>query len=596
MLNVDQHAGSGDRLKTALEEARRCVQEAWPDGCPALDSLGRLDERLRMNRLQVAVLGQFKRGKSTFINALLGASLLPSAVVPATAIPTFIAWGPALRISVRYQGSRPADEICPTAPSEAQEALRQWVTEEGNPENHRGIARVDLRLPADILRGGLVVIDTPGIGSTLQHNTDAALQVLPECDAALFVLSADPPITQAELAYLTQVRRHAVRVFFILNKIDYLSRQEQAEALAFLQAALQPIRNGEPPPPIFALSARQALASTICRDEAAHRTSGLREIEQSVLRTLEREKFTALQASVRSKMLTILEQVQSDLALRVRALELPLDDLTLRSRKLQEFLNATVSERKAARDLLEGDRRRATADLESQAGQLRRDGSEHLSGVVAHAIAQNGGALDLAAAQQVLESAIPAFFESKLVGMAAAFHQSVEAMLVRHLRRADALIASVRQTAAAIFEVPAAPAAASEPFRLGTAPYWVTQGWSNLLIPSPASLLARVLPGRLRQSRVRRQIAAQVGTLVQQNVENLRWATLQGLNDTFRRFSGQLDQRLAETLVMTESVINIAVARCHAEEKQTIAEARHLRALAQRMAALRMQCGQPDGT
>jgi predicted GTPase len=170
-----------------------------------------------MNRLQVAVLGQFKRGKSTFINALLGIAVLPSAVVPATAIPTFIAWGPALLIRVTYQDSRPADEFRPATPSEAQEALRQWVTEEGNPKNRRGVKRVDLRLPANILRAGMVVIDTPGIGSTLQHNTDTALQVLPECDAALFILSADPPITQAELAYLAQVQRHAVRVFFVLN-------------------------------------------------------------------------------------------------------------------------------------------------------------------------------------------------------------------------------------------------------------------------------------------------------------------------------------------------------------------------------------------
>ena len=66
------------------------------------------------------------------------------------------------------------------------------MAEEANPENQLGVERVDLLYPADILANGTVIIDTPGVGSTLQHNTEAAVQVLPKSDAALFVISADP--------------------------------------------------------------------------------------------------------------------------------------------------------------------------------------------------------------------------------------------------------------------------------------------------------------------------------------------------------------------------------------------------------------------
>jgi GTP-binding protein EngB required for normal cell division len=595
MSGAAQHAVGGDDLSTGLEEIRSCLQEAWPEGCPALDALARLDERLRMSRLQVAVLGQFKRGKSTFINALLGSPLLPSAVVPATAIPTFIAWGPVLLIRVTYLGNRPADEIYPATPSEAQEVLRQWVTEDGNPENRRGVARVDLLLPAAILRDGMVVIDTPGIGSTLLHNTDAALQVLPECDAALFLLSADPPITEAELAYLAKVRRHAVRLFFVLNKTDYLSQPELAEVIAFLQSALRRGQDSGTAAPILPLSARQALAAVTQQDGAAREASGLGRIERDVLAPLAREKVTALRVSVRSKALAILEQALADLALRIRTLELPLEDLARRARALQDALRATASERQAARDLLDGDRRRAIADLESQAEQLRREGNQHLNGVVARAIAQNSGILDPAAVQQALEAAIPVFFENRLADMAAAFRRSVEEMLARHQERADVLVASIRQTASAIFDLPASHEAATEPFRLGPAPYWVTQGWSKLLMPSPASLLARALPGKLRQAHLHRQVAKQVGALVQQNVENLRWATLQGVNDTFRRFSAQLDERLAEVLAVTEGVIGAALARRRVEEGQTTGELQRLRVLAERLADLRAQFARPAG-
>ncbi len=593
VANVTDHAVAGDSLRTELQKIRSCLQEAWPEGCSALDSLARLDERLRMNRLQVAVLGQFKRGKSTFINALLGDALLPSAVVPATAIATFIAWGPVLAIRVTYSGDRAADEFRPVTTSEAQDALRQWVTEEGNPENRLGIARVDVQLPADILRDGLVVIDTPGIGSTFQHNTDSALRALPECDAALFVLSADPPITETELAYLAEVRKHAVRLFFVLNKRDYLSQPEQEQAVAFLQAVLQRGRNEPIPYPIFPLSARQALAAIERRDRAALEASGLTQIGQDVLHTLAREKVSALDASVRSKVLAIVEQALSDLALRIRALELPIEDLVHRSQLLRDSLRSIEAERQAAHDLLEGDHRRAIADLENQAEQLRQAGSRYFGEVVERAAPHSSGIPDLAVAQAALESAIPAFFEGRLTDMAAEFRRAVEAVLARHHERADALIAAVRRTASTIFELPAGPEVAADPFVLGPAPYWVTQRWSNALMPSPASLLEWALPAKLRQARVRKDIAAQIDALVQRNVENLRWATLQGLNDTFRRFAAALDERFADALSVTEGVIGAALAQRQSREGQASSELQHLRGIAERLSDLRLRLHQP---
>ena len=215
---------------------------------------------------------------------------------------------------------------------------------------------------------------------------------------------------------------------------------------------------------------------------------------------------------------------------------------------------------------------------------------------MARASAQNSELLDPAAVHQALEAAILVFFESRLADMGAGLRRSVEGMLARRQECADALVASVRQTASAIFDLPASAAAPTEPFRLGPSPYWVTQGWSRLLMPSPASLLARALPGKLRQAHLRRQAAMQVGALVQQNVENLRWATLQGVNDTFRRFSAQLDERLAEVLAMTEGVIGAALARRRVEQGQTTGELQRLRALAERLADLRARFAQPAGT
>lgn len=69
----------------------------------------------------------------------------------------------------------------------------------------------------------VVLLDTPGVGSTFLHNSRTAEAVLTDCDVGIFVLSPDPPITEVELGYLDNVQRLIPKVYFALNKVDLLS-------------------------------------------------------------------------------------------------------------------------------------------------------------------------------------------------------------------------------------------------------------------------------------------------------------------------------------------------------------------------------------
>jgi GTPase Era involved in 16S rRNA processing len=198
---------------------------------PLAAPLQDLQERLTTGRFHLAVLGQFKRGKSTLLNALLGEPFLPMAVVPLTAIPTLIMHGPVREAQVIFQDGR----VTAIPPS----ALDQYVTETANPHNQLGVDRVEVRHPARLLAQGVVLIDTPGIGSTLAHNAATALDFLAEVDAAFFLVSADPPLTAAELDFLKAVQQRVERLFFLLNKVDYLTPGEQEEALRFLETTLR---------------------------------------------------------------------------------------------------------------------------------------------------------------------------------------------------------------------------------------------------------------------------------------------------------------------------------------------------------------------
>jgi GTP-binding protein EngB required for normal cell division len=573
-------------LSGCIDAGAQCLVEAWPDGHPALSALHTLRERLQEARLQIAILGQFKRGKSTFINALLRAPLLPSAVVPVTAVPTFIAWGPEPHIRVSYQDTRPSEDFRPPDPAAIRAELDRWVTEEGNPVNRRKVRRVDLFFPADMLRDGMVLIDTPGVGSTLRHNTDAALQVLPECDAALFVVSADPPVTETEISYLRAIRPHVVRLNFVLNKIDYLNGPEQEQAIGFLRNVPRGSLGLAEEPQIFPLSARDALQAATEGNSAALEATGLRRIERDLLRPLRSDKLIALRASVAVKAKMLLEQGLVDLSLQRRALELPLDDLERRMRKLEEELHDTECERQMAHDMLAGDKRRAVEKLESQAEALREEALRKFRALIQLHVQNNRGILDRTAIQRSLDTELPDFFAAKLMEFAAGFRQLVEAVLSQQQQRADALIASVRVTTASLFDIALPPQGALEPFRLGPEPYWVSEKLVHALIPSPLSLLRRLLPGAMRQQYLRRLLEEKIADLVLRNVEGLRWSTLRGLDDTFRRFAGRLDERLTEAVAATQGSVHQVLERRRNQAGQTATELPRLNALEARLRAV----------
>ncbi len=256
-------------LPDLLREAGKRVGKLGAEFEADRSRLDGLRQRLREQRCYLAVLGQFKRGKSTLVNALLGKAVLPTAIVPLTSIPTFLYGGEQLAARVLFDNGRTEERFSGPDAEALAEFLARFVTENANPHNRLGVRVVEATYPAPVLGKGVALIDTPGIGSTFRHNTEATVNFLPQCDAALFVVSADPPITEVEVEFLKLARRKLARVFFILNKVDYLDADECDAAVAFLQQVLCEQVGFASPPPIFCTSARQGLAARQNQDVAA---------------------------------------------------------------------------------------------------------------------------------------------------------------------------------------------------------------------------------------------------------------------------------------------------------------------------------------
>ncbi|NIA20017.1 MAG: Dynamin family protein [Xanthomonadaceae bacterium] len=553
-------------LPSTLQDADQFLASLGADFVPLSRRFSELCRRLSEGRFHLAVLGQFKRGKSTFVNALLGEELLPTSVVPLTAIPTFIQHADTLKATITFDDHRRSENCQPADVDELRTFLARFVTESANPENKLGVNQVDVYHPAKLLKNGLVLIDTPGIGSTFRHNTVATLNFLPQCDAAVFVVSADPPPTEVEIEFLKQVHGKVRQLFFVLNKIDYISPDERQAALDFLRKVLHEQAGFAENLSIFSLSAKKGLESRQTGNRELWQNSGMADMEQHLLDFMASEKSRVLGAAVSQKAADLLDDVLMQLRLARRSLEMPLVELheclEIFDRKLEEI----DYQLQITGDILAGERKRLHELLEENVRQLRAEAEQYLGEVVEDALGSDYNATaKQSTIQSTLDAVIPEYFEKQNARLTELISKRMDMMLSPHQVRADELIETLRRTAANLFEIPYHAPRSDQAFTLSRRPYWVTRRWSTRLNPLPMSLGDSLFSND--RQRIRKRLQTQSQDLILSNVENLRWSLFQSIDDTFRRFSTTLAERLRETKAATHEAIRAA-----AERRQNQAE------------------------
>lgn len=207
-------------------------------------------DRVKHAQFLVACVGQFKRGKSTLLGALLGDPVLPTGVTPVTTVPTVVRHG--AKRTARVKSSTGDWSPIPVA------AIHEYVAEDCNPANEKGIAGIELLHPSPILASGLCLIDTPGLGSVFEANTQATLGFAPHIDVALVVIGADPPISGDELRLIESIGAHVGELLVVLNKADRSTAEERATACSFARRVIAD-RLGRSLDAIYEVSARDQL-------------------------------------------------------------------------------------------------------------------------------------------------------------------------------------------------------------------------------------------------------------------------------------------------------------------------------------------------
>ena len=293
--------------------------------------------RLSAQRFTIAVVGEFKRGKSTFINALLGAEALPSDVLPCSATLNRVTFGLKPKVRIEFRDGRSLNIEF--------EKLSDYVTKL-SAESERVAASIKqavVEYPTNYCAHGVDVIDTPGLNDD-QSMTEVTLSVLPHTDVAILVISGLAPFSEFERDFLESklLTADLGRVIFVVNNIDLFRRpedvdrvvhhiEERIKAYVLDRAAVQYGKESEAchiylrkigSPRVFGLSAMQALQSKLTGDLHLQSMSRFDVFEHELQRFLT-EKLGAirLQAPL-SRLVSVGREIEHAIALDEGALQL----------------------------------------------------------------------------------------------------------------------------------------------------------------------------------------------------------------------------------------------------------------------------------
>ncbi len=507
-----------------------------------------VQEKIAAQTFNLVVAGQFKRGKSSVINALLGGELLPVGVVPLTSVVTILSAGDATRVEVVFEDGH--------AETVAAERLGEYVTEKDNPRNAKAVREVHIYHPSPWLHGGVRLIDTPGIGSVYRHNTDVAYGFVPKADAVLLVLSVDQPLSQAEHDFLKEIAGYAARVFVLLNKTDLLSSDERQESLQFTVGVLAELLDGTVR--LFPVSAREALLGATSGAAERFQHSGFPEFTHALEKFLMEEKGTALAGSVARNLARLVAQARFNVELECESLATPLGELR---RKLERFEDKKQEALRARQDyvvLVESEGRRllretVEPDLEAFQQQLARQVGDKLERHLPEQRGLSTRRLHETLEQLVVEE-IKVGYEDWHATEDDKIAHAFDALCRRFTNGINATVDELLRFAADLFAVPFNPVPAESLWRSKSGFYykfWTEPPSIEILVSSAVLSLPRFLGERLVCRRIERRVAE----LIEIHAGRLRYDYSRRLERGAREFQALIVEKIDAAIVGIEAAV-----------------------------------------
>ncbi|WP_027364547.1 dynamin family protein [Desulfotruncus alcoholivorax] len=523
-------------------------------------------QKLVKDRFHLVVLGQFKRGKTTFLNALLGDEVLPTGVVPLTSIVTLIEYAEQMQITIYFENGA-------TKPITPQE-LPEYVTEEGNPGNSKNVRHVTLAYPSAYLKDGVLLIDTPGVGSIYKNNTDETYKYLPMVDAAIFLLSSDQPISEAECEFLTKISRYSAKTFFILNKIDYLKGSDREKALDFTKKTLAE-QLGYHRVQVYPLSAKLALEGKITGDRVKLQNSLLPRFEQELQHFLMREKGQTVLAAAITKGINASGELKLNLELELKALGIPLQDLKKKVELFDQMVRQLEQQQLDNSYLLKGEVDRLLAAMEQEITRFRATRRELIEAQVNRACRECGlgGRLLIGHLENMIYNAVEKNLKEWYPELDQKVSQGFDDLVQRFTGKTNEIVEELLKHSASIFEISLEGFTKVERLTSESKLYYILGDEPGLLLPDPIQITAAVLPRFISGPIILREMTAKVDKELDRNCGRVRYDMRERVEKSVRLFARALEEKFQAVVSQTRAVLERALAQKESGEKHTGAAA-----------------------
>ncbi|BAY16336.1 bacterial dynamin-like protein [Anabaenopsis circularis NIES-21] len=308
------------------------------------NNIKQLEIIVQSDSFKVLVIGEFKRGKSTFINAMLGDEILPAYARPCTAIINEVKWGGVQRVLLHYAQTEDGQNLQPQEVSV--DKLEEYVVIQDDVNELHGnrYDKVELFWPLKLCENGVEIIDSPGLN---EHDIrqKVTIDYLSRVDAILFVLSCEALASKSELDVIDNILKPTGHedIFFICNRFNMIRAKEREDVKQYGISRLAP-RTKRGAERVFFISALDALEGRIEDDAERVSKSGMLQVEQELERFLanERGKIKILRPA--REVQTAIKAARDTIPQRHAMLNIDLKTLEARLEGAREPLNRLKKE------------------------------------------------------------------------------------------------------------------------------------------------------------------------------------------------------------------------------------------------------------
>ncbi len=497
-----------------------------------IQDMDALKEKIEEQKLYVVITGLFKRGKSTLINSLLEKQILPVSVTPATALITVIEYSENPSAIVHLLNGKKEQIVI--------DAIDEYVTEEKNPDNKRGARYVQLYENAEILKH-ISLVDTPGLGSAYEHNTQTTLDFIPKIDAAIFILSADIPINTIDLELLEEIQKHVTKIIFVFNKADLLEEVDLRKLILHNKTVLSGVLEKD----------KNEIEFYIVSNVSSERND-LAGLKNELLSLARNEKEALLELSSARQLKTLCRQAELQLQFIADAYLLPLHELEKRSLELSGSIQLMNDQKDEFESIITGKIKRLQKDiyddLNKQSNAMRLEVNNIISEI------QDIKSETLNVFRQRLDDNIRKSFENIKKEWELKTREHFKELLQQYSQRSQSFLNELSANLSVYLDQNIN--LFSEQFDLSAyTSFYITFNSGLPAINNPLSFFDKTLPMSFQKRKLRSKMKNHYNELITRNTASIIYDLTYRIQESFRKFNYDLNAKMNVVLGSMENNI-----------------------------------------